>query len=110
MVPVLSPQGQLMLRRGTMEIPTSAGLQKANAFGLYDMAGNVLEWTEDCWNDTYAGAPDDGTAWTTGDCDQLVQRGGSFLESLTDLSSTCRLGLDTDNRNYLNGFRVARTL
>ena len=43
------------------------GSSPPNSFGLFDMGGNVWEWTGDCWNPNYAGAPDDGTAWTTGD-------------------------------------------
>ena len=47
----------------------------ANPFGLYDMVGNVWEWTEDCWNGSYQGAPADGSAWTSGDCSRRVVRG-----------------------------------
>src|SRR5689334_11194399 len=52
----------------------------ANGFGLYDMVGNVREWTEDCYHDTYSGAPTDGSAWIEGgNCYDRVVRGGSFL-------------------------------
>jgi formylglycine-generating enzyme required for sulfatase activity len=51
----------------------------ANAFGLSDMVGNAMEWTEDCYHDSYNGAPADGSAWTTGgDCSRRVVRGGSW--------------------------------
>jgi formylglycine-generating enzyme required for sulfatase activity/serine/threonine protein kinase len=54
------------------------GSYEANDFGLLDMHGNVYEWTQDCWNGSYAGAPSDGSAWTRGDCDRRVLRGGSW--------------------------------
>ena len=51
----------------------------ANAWGLYDMHGNVWELVEDCWHETYAGAPADGSAWTVGGyCGLRVLRGGSW--------------------------------
>ena len=54
-----------------------------NAFGLYDVHGNVWEWVEDCWHDDYEGAPSDGSAWTAqGDCSRRVLRGGSAISSL----------------------------
>ena len=52
----------------------------ANAWGLHDMHGNVWEWVEDCWHENYAGAPSDGTAWTSvGNCSERVLRGGSWF-------------------------------
>lgn len=58
------------------------GSYTANDFRLHDMIGNVLEWVEDCWNESYeaAGRPDDGSAWTSGDCNRRVLRGGSWVD------------------------------
>jgi formylglycine-generating enzyme required for sulfatase activity len=82
----------------------------ANQFGLYDMAGNVFEWTDDCWNASYHGAPDDGSPWTTGDCSIRVVRGGSWTDVPDLLRSAARIGNDNGSRTYSLGFRVARTL
>jgi formylglycine-generating enzyme required for sulfatase activity len=49
-----------------------------NQFGLYDILGNVWQWTEDCWNDNYKGAPSDGSPWQSGDCGRRVVRGGAY--------------------------------
>ena len=54
------------------------GSFRANAFGLHDMLGNLWEWGQDCWNESYSGAPTDGSAWTSGDCSRRVLRGGSW--------------------------------
>jgi formylglycine-generating enzyme required for sulfatase activity len=91
---------------GTVKV----GSYPANAFGLYDMAGNVWEWTEDCSHESYAGAPEDGTAWTTGDCGQRVLRGGSWGDLTRDLRSASGDGNYTGDRDVHDGFRVARTL
>ena len=85
------------------------GSYRANAFGLYDMLGNVSEWTDDCWNENYSGAPTDGNAWTTGTCSQRVVRGGSWIFIPRFLRSANRNGGTTAIRNYNIGFRVART-
>jgi formylglycine-generating enzyme required for sulfatase activity len=82
-----------------------------NAFGLYDMQGNVSEWVEDCWNDDYtAAAPTDGSAWVTGDCKGHVVRGGSWEDSATELRSAARTGGAKDDRFYTDGVRIARSL
>ncbi|MFY9626296.1 MAG: SUMF1/EgtB/PvdO family nonheme iron enzyme [Rhodoplanes sp.] len=87
-----------------------AGSFRPNAFGLYDTAGNVAEWVEDCWNDTYRGAPKDGAAWTAGQCGLRVLRGGSFGNKATSVRSPARFRYDKDVRYLANGFRVARDL
>jgi formylglycine-generating enzyme required for sulfatase activity len=81
-----------------------------NGFGLFDMAGNAAEWVEDCWNESYRGAPQDGTAWLTGNCSQRVLRGGSFDSAATYVKPTARFRYDADVRYYANGFRVVRAL
>ena len=82
----------------------------ANAFGLHDMLGNVGEWVEDCWNDSYAGAPSGGTAWVSGNCRRRVVRGGSWDFLPWDLRSAFRYWHTTGHRYFSDGFRVARTL
>jgi formylglycine-generating enzyme required for sulfatase activity len=82
----------------------------ANGFGLYDMQGNAWQWTEDCYHDSYAGAPADGRAWTTGDCSSHVLRGGSWYYDPIYLRSAYRGRTLPDDRNDDVGFRVARTL
>jgi len=82
----------------------------ANGFGLYDMVGNVWEWAEDCYHDSYNGAPADGTARTGGDCNTRVVRGGSWNYNPQHLRSAIRLGVSAGDRNVVLGFRVGRTL
>jgi formylglycine-generating enzyme required for sulfatase activity len=59
--------------------PPPVGSFRPNAFGIYDMEGNVWEWVEDSWHDSYEGAPADGSAWLQGgDATYRVIRGGSW--------------------------------
>ena len=85
------------------------GSYRANAFGLYDMLGNVGEWTEDCLNENYTNAPTDGSVWTTGNCSRRVVRGGSWHFNPRSLRSAFRSGITTAVRSLNIGFRVART-
>ena len=86
------------------------GSYEPNAFGLYDVLGNVSEWTEDCWNETYAGAPTDGRAWRSGDCSLRVLRGGSWFSAPVNLRSANRGGYPAGYRSFDLGFRLARTI
>jgi formylglycine-generating enzyme required for sulfatase activity len=97
--------GEVSLRK-TMP----AGSFRPNGFGLYDTSGNAYEWVADCWNDSYAKAPKDGSAWTSGQCSQRVLRGGSFANKSNAAASSARFRYDFDVRYYANGFRVARDL
>ena len=82
----------------------------ANDFGLFDMAGNAWQWTADCWNDSYDGAPSDGSARTNGNCSRRVLRGGSWSYHPGFLRAATRNGDAATVRTGINGLRVARTL
>lgn len=81
-----------------------------NAWGLYDMHGNAFEWVQDCWNESYTGAPGDGSAWQEGDCSERVLRGGSVFFHPSSLRSRSRVAFSSGFRDRDHGFRVARTL
>jgi sulfatase modifying factor 1 len=85
------------------------GQFQPNPFGLYDMIGNMWEWTEDCWAPTHVGRPVDGSAWTwEGGCDRHANRGGGWL-SAPERNRIAWPGRDpADKRNTQFGFRVAR--
>ncbi len=86
------------------------GSYRANGFGLHDMLGNVWEWVGDCWNGSYAAAPDDGSAWERGDCGRRVLRGGSWVYRPGYLRAASRYRDGSGSRSFYGGFRVARTL
>jgi formylglycine-generating enzyme required for sulfatase activity len=83
---------------------------EANPWGLFNVHGNVWEWTEDCWNDSNQGNPGNGSARTTGDCGGRVVRGGSWSSNPRDLRAADRYWYTTVNRFRILGFRLARTL
>ena len=85
----------------------AVGQKRPNAFGLYDMHGNVWEWTQDCWHDNYSGAPIDGSAWTIGCTNRnRVLRGGSWYGNPADLRSAIRHWSYPVVRSYGYGFRL----
>ena len=87
------------------------GKYERNAFGLYDVHGNVWEWVEDCWNESYEGAPIDGTSWEDGDCSRRLLRGGSWNVGEPEfVRSAIRGRNEVEFRGTFNGFRVVRVL
>lgn len=74
------------------------------------MFGNAWQWTEDCFNDNFNGAPVDGTAWTFKGCSLHVLRGGAWDNNPQDVRIANRFTSPTSNRGTTLGFRVARTL
>jgi len=84
------------------------GIFAANRFGLHDTTGNIWSWTQDCYHDSYEGAPVDGTAWLQGgDCSLRVVRGGAWY----DLPNNLRAAQRSSNSVKLNnvGLRLARS-
>ena len=87
----------------------TVGYYQPNSYGLYDMHGNVWEWVEDCYNDSYVGAPSDGNSWTSGDCSLRVFRGGSWGAAPDYLRSSNRSrDKNYDREGNLLGFRLAQ--
>ena len=86
------------------------GSFKPNAFGLYDMHGNVWQWVQDCYHDNYNGAPTDGSAWTSGDCSRRVLRGGAwgnFPRNLRAATARCIGASITEAAQARTGTEVA---
>lgn len=87
------------------------GQYPANPFGLHDMMGNVFEWVEDTWHESYVGAPANGRAWTIGgDDERRVVRGGSWGAVVAAARSANRFPEPADFRSDNVGFRVALSL
>lgn len=94
----------------SFDVAAPVGSFEPNPFGLHDMLGNVWEWTEDCWHDNYTGAPDDGSAWRSGDCAYRVLRGGSWHRWGPGPRPALRGWSLLNSRAKNVGFRVARAL
>jgi formylglycine-generating enzyme required for sulfatase activity len=93
--------------------PAPVGSFKENAFGLFDMHGNVLQWVEDCYEKDLSGAPTDGSPWKEVCKDQTsprVVRGGSFITYAIGIRSSNRYQKGPASRDDDLGFRVARVL
>ncbi len=86
------------------------GSFEANPFGLYDMHGNIWEWTEDCWNPNHVDAPTDGSARLEGDCALRLTRSGSWYYFSKNVRSAWRFKIDARVRSYGIGLRVLRDL
>jgi formylglycine-generating enzyme required for sulfatase activity len=95
---------------GYGDLTAPVGSFKANSFGLHDMHGNVWERVGDCWNANYDAAPTDGGVWSSGDCSRRVLRGGSWDSGPKDMRSAIRNMVNAGTRDFLSGFRLARTI
>ena len=93
---------------------TPVGSFEPNAWGLYDVHGNMFEWTRDCWHSSYHGAPDNGSAWmdegNNVNCERRVLRGGSWSGRPADIRSAARSNNDANFKSIFIGFRVVRVL
>jgi formylglycine-generating enzyme required for sulfatase activity len=88
-----APFGHDRREQNRLTLLAAGNLKAANPFGLYDMHGNVAEWTADVWNDDYSGAPDDGSAWEESSGDNQshrVIRGGGWDSIGNDCRSAAR--------------------
>jgi formylglycine-generating enzyme required for sulfatase activity len=94
-----------------LQQPAPVASFKPNAFGLYDVHGNVWEWVEDTWHENYADAPSDGSAWLRGgDPHYRVVRGGSWRNESELVRAAVRFPRNVHVRFDTLGFRVARTI
>jgi len=92
------------------ERPRAVATKQPNAWGLHDMSGNVWEWVQDWYHDSYRGAPSDGSAWTSGGRQEYrVLRGGSWIIDASYSRAAIRRDNSPGYRINIYGFRVART-
>ena len=105
-----SPNTVAWSRENSGERTHPVGQKQANEVGLYDLSGNVWEWVQDCWHDSYAGAPSNRQAWERGDCSRRVLRGGSWADVPRYLRSADRSWSSVDYRRNSIGFRIARSV
>ncbi len=90
--------------------PSPVGHFPANPFGVYDMVGNVSQWVEDCWHESYRRAPQDGSAWMNPGCPRHVVRGASWASAPEQARSAHRQSAESASANPRLGFRVIRKL
>ena len=90
--------------------PAPGAAFQANSNGLFDMAGNISEWVQDCWHSNYVRAPEDGSAWENPGCDRRVVRGGYWASAPEQARSAARLSAEPELRGPQVGIRVARDL
>ena len=90
--------------------PARIGNFEANAFGVYDTAGNVAEWVQDCWHKNYAGAPADASVREGGDCSLRVVRGGAYRSPAQSIRSAKRDKFKPDQAYEYIGIRVVREI
>lgn len=99
--------GEVAWYRSNSDGTHPVGGKKANELGIYDLSGNVWEWCQDVWHDTYQGAPNNGSAWiSAGDQSWRVLRGGAWYLNDFNCRSTHRYG--SNRLYYVIGFRLAR--
>ncbi|MGP0094485.1 MAG: formylglycine-generating enzyme family protein [Xanthobacteraceae bacterium] len=88
--------------------PVAVDSFQPNPWGLYQVHGNVWELVEDCYHASYAGAPSDASAWTSGDCSFRVARGGSWAKDASFLRAASRSPVELNRRDSGVGFRLGR--
>ena len=90
--------------------PARIGNFEANAFGVYDTAGNVAEWVQDCWHKNYTGAPADASVREGGDCSLRVVRGGAYRSPAQSIRSAKRDKFKADQAYEYIGIRLVREI
>lgn len=93
-------------KENSLKVTHDVGTKKANAWGLYDMHGNIWEWCSDRYAENYETVPKDGSAHMVRSEKGMVLRGGAWSAKPENLRSAVRINLGANSRNYFVGFRV----